>query len=54
MINKHWHILGINNTFGNVVKATPVIAFRKNTSLRQIIGTNTVRHQKLEGQAKCG
>ena len=29
-------------------KATPVIAFRKNTSLRQIIGTNTIRHnQKL-------
>ena len=45
---KHWHVLNINNTFGNVFKATPVIAFRKNTSLRQIIGTNTTRHnQKL-------
>ena len=44
----HWHILNINNTFGNVLKATPVIDFRKNTSLRQIIGTNTISHnQKL-------
>ena len=43
-VNKHWHILNINNTFGNV----PVIALCKYTSLRQIIGTITIRHnQKL-------
>ena len=48
MINKYWHILNINNAFGAVFKATPDIAFRKNTSLRQIIGTNTIKHnQKL-------
>ena len=48
VINKHWHILNINNTLGNTFKATPVIAFRKNTSLRQINGTNTIRdNQKL-------
>ena len=42
------HILNINNTFGNVFKATPVIVFCKNTSLRQIIGTNTIRdNQKV-------
>ena len=29
IINKHWHILNINNTFGNIFKATPIIAFRK-------------------------
>ena len=29
IINKHWHILNINNTFGNVFKATPIIAFRE-------------------------
>ena len=46
IINKHWHILNINNTFGNVFKATAVIAFRKNTSLRQIFGTNTIRHNQ--------
>ena len=52
IINKHWHVLDINNTFGNVFKATPVLAFRKNTSLRQIIGTNTINHnQKLLKQS---
>ena len=48
IINKHWHILNINNTFGDVSRGTPVTTFRKNTSLRQIIGTNTFSHnQKL-------
>ena len=31
IINKHWHRLNINNTFGNVFKVTPVITFCKNT-----------------------
>ena len=46
IINKYWHILNINNTFGNVFETTPVIAFRKNTLLRQIICTNTIRHNQ--------
>ena len=44
IINKNWHILNINNTFGKVFKATPVNVFHKNTSLRQIIGTDTISH----------
>ena len=44
IIKKHWHILNINNTFGNVFKATLVIASRKNKWLRQIIGTNAISH----------
>ena len=35
IINKHWHILNINSTFGNVFKATPVIAFCINTLLNK-------------------
>ena len=35
IITKHWHILNINNTFGNVLKATPAIAFHINTLLKQ-------------------
>ena len=49
-INKHWHILNINNKFRDAFKATPIIAFCKNTSLRprQVIGVNRIRHnQKL-------
>ena len=48
IISKNWHILNTNNTFGNVFKTTPFIAFRKNMSLRQITGTNIIReNQKL-------
>ena len=48
IINMHWHILNINNTFGDVFKAAPIMAFHKNTLLRQIIGTDTIRNnQKL-------
>ena len=44
----NYNILNINNTFGNVLKATPVITLRKNTLLRQIVGENTIRdNQKL-------
>ena len=44
----HWHILNINNTFGDVFKAAPVMAFHKNALLRQIIGTDTIKNnQKL-------
>ena len=46
IINKHWHTLNFNNTFGNRFKAIPIIAFLKNTSLRKIIGTNTIRHNQ--------
>ena len=40
----HTNLLDINNTFGKVFKATAAIVFRKNTSLRQIIGTNRISH----------
>ena len=46
IINKHWHISNINNTFGIVFKAPTVITFRKNTSLREIIATNTINHKQ--------
>ena len=49
IVDKDLHILNINNTFGIVFKATPVIAFRKNKSLGQVVGTNIVRqNQRLK------
>ena len=36
----------MNNTFGNVFKATPVTAFPQNNSLRQIIYKNIIRHKQ--------
>ena len=51
-INKHRYILNINNTFGNVFKAIPVTAVRKNASLRQIISTNTISHNQKHLKVK--
>ena len=51
-INKHWYILDISNKFGNVFKATSITAFRKNTSLRQIIGSNTISHNQKRLKVK--
>ena len=36
IFDKHWHVLNIKNTFGNVFKATPVIAFHK----KYVVKTN--------------
>ena len=36
IFDKHWHVLNIKNTFGNVFKVTPVIAFRK----KYVVKTN--------------
>ena len=47
-------MLNINNAFENVFKATPVIAFCKNTLLkqRQIISTNTISHNQKRLKVK--
>ena len=48
IFDKHWHVLNIKNTFGNVFKVTQSQPSAKNTSLRQIIDRNTIRdNQKL-------
>ena len=47
IINKHWHILSIDSTFKEIFNnLQPMIAFRKNTSLKQPIGTNTKRNNQ--------
>ena len=47
IINKHWHILSIDSTFKEIFyNLQPIIAFRKNTSLKQLIGTNTIRNNQ--------
>ena len=43
IINKHWHILSINSNFKEIFNnLQPKTAFRKNTSLKQLIGTNAI------------
>ena len=45
--NKHWHIFSIDSSFKEIFNnLQPMIAFRKNTSLKQLIGTNTIRNNQ--------
>ena len=47
IINKHWHILKIDSNFKEIFNSSQLtIAFRKNTSFKQLIGTNTTRNNQ--------
>ena len=47
IINKHWHVLNIDNSFKEIFNSSQLtIAFHKNTSLKQLIGTNTIRNNQ--------
>ena len=47
IINKHWHILHIDSSFKEIFNNLQLmIVFRKKTSLKQFIGTNTVRNNQ--------
>ena len=45
--NKHWHTLSINSSFKEILNnLQPMIVFRKNKSLKQLIGINTIRNNQ--------
>ena len=47
IINEHWHILTIDSNFKEIFNnLQPMIVFRKSTSLKQLIGTNTIRNNQ--------
>ena len=46
ILTKHWHILQANQSYKKTVSTLPIIAFRKGTSLKQIIGTNTIHNNE--------
>ena len=46
IITKHWHILQANQSCKKAYSTLPIIAFRKGTSLKQIIGTNTIHNNE--------
>ena len=47
IINKHWHILNSDSSFKEIFNGSQLmIAFSKNTSLKQLIGTNTIRNNQ--------
>ena len=47
IINKHWHVLNIDSSFKEIFNSSQLmIAFCKNTNLKQLIGTNTKRNNQ--------
>ena len=47
IINKHWHILSMGSSVKEIFSnLQSMIAFRKNTSLKQLTGTNTIRNNQ--------
>ena len=45
-MDKHWHVLQVNPELKERFQSSPIIAFRKNKNLKQIIGSNTIEHNK--------
>ena len=45
--NKHWDILKINTRLEIIFKEKPIMAFRRNRNLRDIIGKKTILHDKV-------
>ena len=45
-MDKHWHVLQVNPELKERFQSSPIIAFCKNKNLKQIIGSNTIEHNK--------
>ena len=53
IINKHWQILNIDSSFKEIFNSSQLmIAFLKNTSLKQLIGTNARNNQNFSNLHK--
>ena len=56
---KHWHLLHINPNLAETFENLPILAFRRNKNLRDIIGTKLIKNGKVKRkftnkiQGKC-
>ena len=48
IVEKYWHVLKINPSFEKAFENTPIIAFRRNLNLKDIIGSNTIENDKVK------
>ena len=61
IINDNWHLLHVNKEISTTFKSTPILAFRRNKNLKQIIGQHhlsqnkkiTSSKRKLGGSRPC-
>ena len=47
IINKHWHLLQINSNVRTAFKQEPIIAYRRNKNLGDLIGSNKILDNKV-------
>ena len=45
---KHWHLLHINPNLAEIFQNPPILAFRRNKNLRDIIGTKLIENGKVK------
>ena len=45
-MDKHWHVLQVNPELKERFQSSPIITFRKNKNLKQIIRSSTIEHNK--------
>ena len=49
---KHWHLLHINPNLAEIFQNPPILAFRQNKNLREIIGTKLIENGKVKRKFK--
>ena len=47
-MNKHWHLLKINPDIAQSFQQEPIIAYRRNKNLRDLIGQTTIKNNKVQ------
>ena len=47
IVHKHWNISFINKVFKEIFENEPVIAFKHNKSLKELISSNKIEHNKV-------
>ena len=47
IIDEHWHLLQINPKLKNTFQANPIIAYKRNKNLKEIIGSNKILNNKV-------
>ena len=51
VVRKHWNILSINKFFKEIFQNEPVIAFKRNKNLKEVIGSNKSEYNKVKKHA---
>ena len=52
IVMKYWHLLHINPNLAEVFQNPPILAFRQNKNLREIIGTKLIENGKVKRKFK--